>query len=301
MFENFDFDLLSNSEFKEDFVREELVLPIIKFLGYKPTGDSRVIRSKNLRHMFVSIGSKKNKISIIPDYVFLDNSKAYWVLDAKAPWEDVTKSSHVEQAYSYAIHPEIRAELFALCNGKEFALYSVRRAEPLLHFKLSDIDEYLDVLYRLLNASDNKGNPNLLEYLPDYGLIMIMSGIADGFKYVALSVSSNFIGKRADNEYIFAATIPGDIDTTISFVFDDERLKQLLDLIPDYLSAEISDELSRSPFHISLNENFRIGISSTISNKISNNEEESWVDFVVDEFMIDALSQLGIDETELQA
>lgn len=118
IFENFDFSVLENPEFKEDSVREELIVPLVKFLGYKASGSSRVVRSMPLQHMFVSIGSKKNRISIIPDYVFYDDNKPYWVLDAKAPWEDITKTNHVEQAYSYAIHPDIRAELFALCNGK---------------------------------------------------------------------------------------------------------------------------------------------------------------------------------------
>lgn len=112
MFEDFDFSLLDSPEFKEDSVREELILPII--------------RSKTLEHPYVSIGSQPRKISIIPDYVFLSDDKPYWVLDAKSPSEKIRKSEHVEQAYSYAIHPEIRADLYALCNGKEFILYSIK-------------------------------------------------------------------------------------------------------------------------------------------------------------------------------
>jgi len=121
MFEDFDFTILEDPEFKEDSVREELVLPLIKALDYNITGDSRVVRSRGLIHPYVALGSKQRKVSIIPDYLFLSENKPYWVLDAKSPTEDVIKSKHVEQAYSYAIHPEVRAELFALCNGKEFA------------------------------------------------------------------------------------------------------------------------------------------------------------------------------------
>ncbi|HFK5632192.1 TPA: hypothetical protein ACG0A5_004685, partial [Enterobacter roggenkampii] len=169
MFDDFDFNLLSSDEFKEDSVREELILPIIKALGYKASGDSRVIRSKTLTHPFVSIGSQPRKISIVPDYVFLSNDRPYWILDAKAPNEKITKSMHVEQAYSYAIHPEIRAEMYALCNGNEFVLYSIRELHPILRFSLKDIGNHWGKLFRILNP-DIKANPDVLNYAPDFGI-----------------------------------------------------------------------------------------------------------------------------------
>ena len=58
--EGFDFELLNNSEFKEDSVREEIVLPIIKALGYSAQKPNQIIRSKNLTHPFVSIGCPDN-------------------------------------------------------------------------------------------------------------------------------------------------------------------------------------------------------------------------------------------------
>ena len=35
-YKDFDFQLLNTGEFKEDAVREELINPILKHLGYKP-------------------------------------------------------------------------------------------------------------------------------------------------------------------------------------------------------------------------------------------------------------------------
>lgn len=292
MFEDFDFSILDNPEFKEDAVREELIVPLIKFLEYKSSGSSRVVRSMPLQHMFVSIGSKRNKISIIPDYVFYDNDKPYWIMDAKAPWEEITKTSHVEQAYSYAIHPDVRAELFALCNGKEFALYSIRRHEPLLHFQLPEIEKHLEVLHRILNASDVKGDPKLIDYKPDYGLTMKFSSASDNFRFVGTSISTNFIGKRADNEYIMGAVIPGDIETQISFVFDSSRLAQLLELQTEDLRKGVEYALSNNPFYFKSDEIIHFGVSAILSDEISHNEEESWVDFIVDEFSQTLMSQM---------
>ncbi|TOJ02866.1 type I restriction enzyme HsdR N-terminal domain-containing protein, partial [Vibrio parahaemolyticus] len=150
MFSNFDFSILDAPDFKEDAVREELVLPIIKALGYSVTGDSRIIRSKSLVHPYVAIGSQQRKVSIVPDYVFTSDSSPYWILDAKSPNESILKSKHVEQAYSYAIHPEVRAPLYALCNGREFVLFDVKKFDPILHFKLTDIETYWGHLFRIL-------------------------------------------------------------------------------------------------------------------------------------------------------
>ena len=150
-YKDFDFQLLNNPEFKEDAVREELINPILKGLGYKAFGHNRIVYSKTLSHPFVKIGSKKRQINIIPDYLFEINGKYTWVLDAKAPDENITSGDHIEQVYSYAIHPDIQADIFALCNGKEFAAYKKDEKEPLLFFQLSEIDQHWDEIQKLLN------------------------------------------------------------------------------------------------------------------------------------------------------
>jgi DNA modification methylase len=150
-YKNFDFQLLNNGEFKEDAVREELINPILKYLGYKAYGHNRIVYSKTLAHPFVQIGSKKRQINIIPDYLFEINGKYSWVLDAKAPGENIISGENIEQVYSYAIHPDINADIFALCNGKEFAAYSKDKKEPLLFFQLSEIDKHWDEIQKLLS------------------------------------------------------------------------------------------------------------------------------------------------------
>ncbi len=151
LYKDFDFQLLNSSEFKEDAVREELINPILKNLGYKAFGHNRIIYSKTLSHPFVKIGSKKRQINIVPDYLFEINGKYSWVLDAKAPNENILSGDHIEQVYSYAIHPDIHADIFALCNGKEFAAFKKDEKEPLLFFQLSEIDQHWKEIERLLS------------------------------------------------------------------------------------------------------------------------------------------------------
>ncbi len=148
--EDFDFGLLDSGEFKEDAVREEVIHPILKELGYSAGGLNRIVRSRSLSHPFVKIGSGEREIRIVPDYLLLAANKPAWVLDAKSPWQPITSGPNVEQTYSYAIHPEIRSRFFALCNGREFALFEKDRKDPSLLFHVSEIGYYWNALYGLL-------------------------------------------------------------------------------------------------------------------------------------------------------
>jgi len=149
-YNNFDFNLLNSPEFKEDAVREELINPILKQLGYKAYGLNRIIYSKSLQHPFVKIGSQKRQINIVPDYLFEINGKYSWVLDAKSPTETL-EGENVEQVFSYAMHPEINADIFALCNGREFIAFLRTQKEPILYFQLSEIDKHWDAIENILS------------------------------------------------------------------------------------------------------------------------------------------------------
>ncbi|RVD35885.1 DNA methylase [Mesorhizobium sp. M4B.F.Ca.ET.019.03.1.1] len=153
-----DLATLDDPDFKEDAVREEIVHPLLTALGYASSGKNRIIRSKSLSHPFVMIGTTKRPITVIPDYLLSVDEKYRWVLDAKGPRESVTSGDNVLQAYSYAIHPEIRTRLFALCNGKEFALFEVENREPLLLFPLAELAEFWRPLNDLLRPEAFRKN-----------------------------------------------------------------------------------------------------------------------------------------------
>ena len=142
LFGQIDFRTITqNPDFKEDSVREVLILPILKQLGY---GQQNIVRSKTLTHPFLKVGSnKKREIKLVPDYLLKIEENYAWVLDAKAPNQRINDSDHIEQVYSYASHPEIRSTYFALCNGLEFSLYRRESTNtPILLFPLDEIEHY---------------------------------------------------------------------------------------------------------------------------------------------------------------
>lgn len=286
MFSEFNFSILNDPEFKEDSVREELIVPLIKALGYSPSGDSRVIRSKALIHPYVAIGSQQRKISIVPDYVFMSNGKPLWILDAKSPTEDVFKSSHVEQAYSYAIHPEIRAELYALCNGHEFVLYEVRKFDPILRFKLSEISNSWERLYRILNSS-TQGNPELVNYAPDFGIFLNRIGANKETKFIAPFCKCCFIAKVADDEYTTITSVPGDVEMAMSLDFNHLQLEKLLSFQHPNIAEAVRAALKRQPYHINFNPaevELDFGIVAHLSSEVEHNNEESYIPLKVIEF-----------------
>ncbi len=148
-----DLDITSiqkNPDFKEDSVREVIILPILRELGY---AQKDIVRSKTLEHPFLTIGSnKKRPIKLIPDYALKVENSYAWVLDAKSPNNKVTDPENIEQVYCYAAHPEIRSTYFALCNGLEFVLYRRESSNtPVLFFSIDEIEHYWSELIKFLS------------------------------------------------------------------------------------------------------------------------------------------------------
>ena len=150
LFSNFDFTQLNSPEFKEDSVREVLILPLLQALGYE---QAQIVRSKALQHPFLKIGSKKRPITLVPDYLLKVEDSYAWVLDAKAPNEEIKTGDNVGQVFSYSMHPEIRSKFFALCNGRAFSLFRQDAQEPILYFELTDIADYWEELSGFLSSS----------------------------------------------------------------------------------------------------------------------------------------------------
>ncbi len=152
--------LTENPDFKEDSVREVIILPILKELGYL---QSNIIRSKTLQHPFLKIGSKKRAINLIPDYALKVENNFAWVLDAKAPNQKIKDDENVEQVYSYATHPEIRSNYFALCNGIEFSLYrTTETSTPILFFSMDEIDYHWERLKSFLSPDSFQVGKNIV-------------------------------------------------------------------------------------------------------------------------------------------
>ncbi len=161
LFGELNFQALGQStDFKEDSVREVIILPILKQLGYAQTS---IVRSKTLQHPFLKIGSKKRPINLVPDYALMVENNFAWVLDAKAPNQKIINDDNVEQVYSYATHPEIRSNYFALCNGIEFSVFKTSdTGKPILFFLVENIEYHWQDLVLLLAPTSFQVSKNFV-------------------------------------------------------------------------------------------------------------------------------------------
>ena len=294
LYEDFDFHLLNSREFKEDSVREELISPLLNHLGYSASGENKIVRSKNLIHPYVYIGTKKHNVSIIPDYLLKFNNDNFWVLDAKAPWEQIDSGKNVEQAFSYAIHKDIRVKYYALCNGKKFILYHVSKWPPVFEGKLENISNWISTLEKYVGVKNRSKTKPEMVFTPDFGLYLLKSGLAidatKGIKILHLFVSMPImtVAKLKDDFYSIQAIIGGLDESTymVTFDFGKDKYNELLTAVNTDNRKIIQTALEIHPFlhHFQNASQCNVGIACKIGNNIFSNEDEDYCSLEVSEF-----------------
>jgi predicted type IV restriction endonuclease len=148
------FDKLNEAD-----VREEIIAPLVRQLGYRSDSENNVLRELPLRYPSVFFGRKSQKKDQLlrgkADYVLEAGRRVRWVIEAKSPAAGISDDD-VEQAYSYAVHAEVRAVYFVLCNGREFIIFQTNMGpgvSPLLKLSYDQLvsAEGVRVLENLLS------------------------------------------------------------------------------------------------------------------------------------------------------
>ena len=248
MFDDFDPAHFDSPDFKEDSVREVIIAPIFRRLGYKASGVDRIIRSKSLVHPFIYIGTRKHPVTIIPDYILLHEDKPILILDAKHPAEDVLNKTHIHQAYSYAIHPEVRSKHFALCNGRNISVFSIDKAEPLLVLPFekfetcwSELEKHMAPRYLL--------QPFLRRFAPDFGFKLLQMGFQKSGDFVMPGVRLGTFGRVADGLYTAGSACDfGGEKHAINFDFSSDLLLDVVAGLPEEPRKQFIEALSCAPF-----------------------------------------------------
>jgi hypothetical protein len=293
--DGFDFELLKNPEFKEDSVREELVVPIIKGLGYSAEKPHQIIRSRKLLHPFVSIGSKRKGIYMVPDYLFEVDGKPAWILDAKAPTEQITKSEHVEQAYSYAIHSEVRVNFFALCNGREFILYNIQKIEPILHFPMAALPLHWEVLKKYLSP-EKVFSDNHFQLAKDLGLHLKRLGFDKYDSLVFPNVPITQIGQLDPNMFTLSGGVKDDgVNYVVTFDFAENLLNQLKGKIPGKAIEKLQVRNQKSRLVVKFGDRaYLASIDCRVGETLQENKDEIFLPLIVNQF-VDDHNELAYD------
>lgn len=284
MFANFDPNLFADPDFKEDSVREVIIAPMLSRLGYYPTGRQTVVRSKNLVQPFIYAGTRRHTVNIIPDYTLYFDGQPVAVLDAKSPIESVDSPGNVQQAYSYAIHPEVRTDHFALCNGRRLAVYSVNSTTPLLNIAFEEFESrWGDVVKHL--APKFLLEPELRHFKPDFGFRVSRLGLAPNAEIIMIGARLNIFARVS--ETLYSATVNADFvgeDHCVSFDFVPEQLPRLVAGLPAALRDQFVEALSRAPFQAYADLAVEVDLRTHLGEAIEL-EHETFVPLIIDEVL----------------
>lgn len=107
----------------ETDVREAFAARLLFHLGYAMGSLYDVLTEKNLAlpYPYLKIGSQKSgRIDYLPTV----RKRGFWLMEVKRPSNDLSQGV-IEQAYLYAIHPDVRARYIVLTNGHSVKIFDV--------------------------------------------------------------------------------------------------------------------------------------------------------------------------------
>jgi hypothetical protein len=126
------FDPSQIDKMSEADVRAEIIDKVISRLGYRFGHTNFVERERTLRYQYGFVGHKsKRDIPLgAADYICgVYGRRGSFTVEAKKGIHIISLKD-VEQAHSYAVLPEVRADYFIVANGHFFNIYETMRSEP---------------------------------------------------------------------------------------------------------------------------------------------------------------------------
>jgi hypothetical protein len=132
---------LDVTHFLEADVREEIITPILRILGYAKGSYFSVDREKKISFF---------DTSLFIDYNVTQWSENFWLIEAKKPEaaERNFDRKTLAQALQYAVHPEINAAVFVLCDGHKIEIYDreLSLAAPIVRVSQRELLQRFDDL-----------------------------------------------------------------------------------------------------------------------------------------------------------
>jgi hypothetical protein len=234
----------------------------------------------------VTIGTSKRPVALVPDYVLYVDDRAVLVLDAKAPNESTTDNDHVAQAYSYTMNAEVRAEWFALCNGRSLSVFNVSdpTTAPRETFELAKLDE------NWVHVCDALAPEQLAcvedAFLKDFGIHLMKFGHSADENLVFVGIPIDHLAKWDTDAFRFTATMRSDdCEYAATFQIDKEQLGTVLSKVPKETARQIFTALMSERRDVFCRFNPPIaGVniwSSDLATEIEENENEHYVPMYV--------------------
>ena len=287
IFDEIDFNNLP-PWFNEECVREEIIAPLLKALGYSATNDTyKILRGFRLEHPYKQFGVTLKHISIIPDYIIQIENKNRFIVEAKAPSENITSGNHIAQAFSYASHVDVLAEKYVLCNGRELVIFSTFKKEPLYHMCFPGDETQWNTVFEMLSPLAFT-KPYIFNFVLDYGLWCVKAGHSQDYIYNGSNMYINLVTKLDEESYsIFLTVKENDCSYAASFDFHKNLFKDFMAQVPTDKRELVYSKLTSQPFSYEANckeESFPVSFSAQLTYNVFHNENEDYIPFLITSF-----------------
>jgi hypothetical protein len=130
----------------ESDVREDVAMPLLRMLGYATGTANDIVREKTLGYANDFLGRKKKSDPMLrgrADYILTVIGAGSWTLEIKAADVEIDHDA-IEQAITYARHPEVAGFYAAVLNGRRFVAYhNTQRSDepPLIDLPVRELKE----------------------------------------------------------------------------------------------------------------------------------------------------------------
>jgi hypothetical protein len=167
MFDAYDFDRMNETD-----IREAIVAPVLRELGYRHSSANDIITELSLRYPSQFIGRKKTSDPVLrgkADYVLEVDRRLRWVVEVKAPGEAIDEDVR-DQAYSYAVHAEVQGIYYVITNGRNWEVHRTLDGAgkaPILAFRHEELSSKLQGLANVVAPDSLKRDYR--EFILDVG------------------------------------------------------------------------------------------------------------------------------------
>lgn len=151
------FPPLPFEKLNETDIREEVIAPLLRRLGYQSGATNNIIREQSLRYPHLFLGRKDPKkdpeLRGKADYILEVGGRLRWVIEAKSP-EVAIDVEAIEQGWTYSNHPEVRAVYFVISTGRRLSVFRTTdgpNAGPVLSLAYEELDTKFQVLANVLS------------------------------------------------------------------------------------------------------------------------------------------------------
>ena len=192
--------------------------------------------------------------------------------------------NHLQQAYSYAVHPEIRCGEFGLCNGRELAIFDTNHTEPLLHLKFEEFESRWPEIEKHLGAK-YLAEPFLRLFKPDFGHALKRLGTGQDTELVMLGTRLNLFGRV--NDQLLTASANCDFGGEwhcVSFDFPVSILESVVSGLPHPLKKRFCDALNRAPYQAAAGLVIELDLSAKLGDE-TQGQSETFIPLIIKEIL----------------